>query len=99
MNIIFPLLLSGFLLNSSNAEIYKSIESCAFDSLKTFKVSSVIECAVECSSIDCKGFIFENPFCILYEYHEICQCDGLCSNRTIFFNKKHNDKVSIFPLL
>jgi len=99
MNFIFSLLLSGFFLNNSNAEIYKSIQACVFQLLRSFKVSSLIECAVESNSIDSEGFIFENQNCILYEYWGICQCDSLCHNKTIFVNEKHKDKVRTFPLL
>ena len=92
MNFIFSLLF----LFCSNAEIYKSIEACVCDPLRSFEVISKIKCALDCNSIDCKGFIFENHLCILYEYREICQCDGVCPNKTIFVNTRYNNKVSTF---
>ena len=99
MNFIFPLLFLFYFFASCNGELYKSIEACVFNSSRIFNASSKIKCAVECNSIDCKGFIFENLVCILYEYREICQCSSLCPNKTIFVNKRYNDEVRTFLLL
>ena len=75
-------------ISRSNAEIYKSIQACIFNSAATFQVSSLIECALQSNLNGYRGFEFDNFLCSLYGNTEICQSDTPCPKKSIFVNEK-----------
>ena len=94
MNFVFCCSFLYFSISSSNAEIYKSIQACVFESAEIFHVSSLIECALKSNLNGYRGFEFDNSLCILYKNREICPSDTPCPKKSIFVN----EKVSTFQL-
>ena len=91
------LFLALFLLisNIHGDGFYNAINSCVFNYMHNYTVTSAVECAVKCENTDCKGSRYDASAssCYLFSYDQICQSNINCTNVTIFVNNRNNGIV------